>query len=217
MTRDEIRDLISFLEKIDEDARIFNVILEVTESIDAYRNNFSKQEKAEYARELEEIAKKKFPNKKFIEHEGYLIISLAQIYKIRGTSKPSEWNNLIDSARKINIADQVLILADIAECIDDHGKRKQLLLEAENLIKDIPSVYDQINRYELLSQSAVEVDQQLSRKYLKTGMEIMVKQDDTDVQSTQRKILIWLTKSTLNLQQLWLHWQITTQHERRLN
>lgn len=188
LTHDEIRDLISFLERIDEDAHIFYIILEITESIATYRNTFSKNQKAEIARELEEIANKKFPNDKFIKHKGYLIISLAQIYKIRET-KPNEWNALIEEAKKINVADQVLILAQIAECLDDHSKQRQLLLEAESLIKDIPSVYDQVNRYELLSQATIEIDQQLSRKHLKTGMEILVKQDDSDMQSTQRRYI----------------------------
>jgi hypothetical protein len=188
LTHDEIRDLISFLGRIDEDAHIFYVILEITESIDANRNAFSKNQKFEIARELEEIAKKKFPNDRFIKHKGYLIISLAQVYKIRET-KLSEWNSLIEEARKINIADQVLVLAHIAECLDDRNKQRQLLLEAEGLIKDIPSVYDQVNRYELLSRSTIEIDQQMSRKHLKTGMEILVRQDDSDMQSTQRRYI----------------------------
>lgn len=188
LTQDEIRDLISFLERIEEDASIFSIIREITESLDTFHNSFSKNEKAEFTRKLEEIARKKFPNKKFIKHDGYLIISLAQIYKIKG-AKHSEWNALIDLAKKINIADQVLILADIAQCIDDRVMCKQILLEAENLIKDIPSIYDQINRFELLSQCATKIDPHLSRKYLKMGMEILVNQEDSDIQSAQRRYI----------------------------
>jgi hypothetical protein len=186
LTKDEIRDLISLLGKIDEDSKMFYVILEITESIDTYRNNFTKNEKAEFARELEEISRKRFPNKKFIKHDGYLIIALAQIFKIRDT-KPGEWNTLIELAKNINVSDQVLILAGIADCISDYSKRRQILLDAENLITSIPSVYDQISRYELLSQSAIEFDQQLSRRYLKAGMEILVKQEDSDGQSVLRR------------------------------
>lgn len=191
LTHDEIMDVINILKEIDNDSSAYSLLLEITESIDSHRHSITKNQKSEIARQLEEIARKKFPNQRYIKHNGYLIISLAQIYKIRET-KPSDWNKLIDAAENINLADQVLVLSDIAKCLPSNQseKRKQLLNDAETLIKDIPSVYDQVSRYEALSQSVVHTNERpLSQKYLKLGMEILANQSEPDMLSVQRRYI----------------------------
>lgn len=189
LSYDEVMDIINIIKEIDSDAIIFGLISEIAGSINTYRINFNKNQKADIARSLENIINEKLPNPKYIKHDGYKLVSLAQVYRIRET-KPAEWNELIDRVKSINIADQVLILSSIAECLPRRSRelRIKLISDAESLIKDIPSVYDQIDRYEILSQAAIS-DLPMSQKFLKAGMEIIIKHDDPNLLSSQRRYI----------------------------
>jgi len=186
---EEILDICTILKEIDNDAVIFHYISKISDSIFTHRNDFTKNQKAEIARILIAIIEDKFPNEKYIKHDGYKLVSLASVYKFID-AKPSEWNELIEQTKPINISDQVLILCQIAECLPNRQRelRIKLLEEAELKLKEIPSIFDQINRYEILSQSVIS-DRQLSQKFLKAGMEIIVKHDDLDLINAQRRYI----------------------------
>jgi hypothetical protein len=189
LTYDEIMEIFHIIKDIDDESCIYYDISEIMDSIHEHRNSLTRNQKAEIVRTIEEIIPKKLPNLKNIKHEGYKLVSLAKVFQIKET-KISEWNDIIDRAKKINIADQVLILSYIAECLPNKHRdlRIKLISDAEKLIKDIPSVYDQIDRYELLSQVEI-TDRKISEKYLKTGMEIILKNDNSDLIASQRRYI----------------------------
>lgn len=186
---EEILDICTILIEIENDAEIFHFISKISDSIFEHRNDFSKNQKAEIARKLKEIIEGKFPNEKYIKHHGYKLVSLASIYKFYD-AKSSEWNELIEQTKQINISDQVLILCQIAECLPNKQRelRIKLLEEAELKLQEIPSIFDQINRYEILTQSVIS-DRQLSQKFLKAGMEIILKHDELDLINAQRRYI----------------------------
>ncbi|MBW6474130.1 MAG: hypothetical protein K0B14_13475 [Anaerolineaceae bacterium] len=189
LSYDEIIDLIKIINEIDRDAFVFHLISEISESVINYKNGFTKNERAEIARKLEELIERKLPNDKYIKHDGFKLTSLAKVYKIKNVNI-SEWKDLISRTKSINIADQVFILAYIADSLPNsyYKLRDQLINDAVDLINCIPSDYDRINRYELLSQISLN-DRNLAQKLLRAGMELLVKKDDPDYLSTQRRFI----------------------------
>ncbi|MCA9963222.1 MAG: hypothetical protein KC423_03220 [Anaerolineales bacterium] len=126
---------------------------------------------------LENIVHKKLPqNAKNIKHDGYKILSLAEINKCRSEiyhylqktprlsprnfdrkSIKKQWDSLFTQARQIiNISDRVLVLSELAELslayYGKDGKRRceDLLNEARDLINQIPALIDRAERLEYI-------------------------------------------------------------------
>ncbi|MEW5872927.1 MAG: hypothetical protein AB1894_26950 [Chloroflexota bacterium] len=191
LTYDEVIDVITLIKEIDYDSVVSTLIDEIVDSIDEKRYSFTQQQKAEISRSLEEIINSKFPNPKYIKHDGYKIVSLAQLYKIKQVNS-QDWNNLLEQARKIdNIADRVFILANIAKALPhrENEKKKQIVEEATLLIEKIPTEYDQFNRYETIASVTAEIDLTLAKKYIRSGMNIAAKSDSADAYSAQRRFI----------------------------
>lgn len=189
LSYEEIMDLVNIMKEIDKDSNLFYLISEIVDSVNDYKSNFNKNEKAEIIRRLEEITHEKLPNKKFIEHEGYKLTALAKIYELKNVNIP-DWNDLVKRAESINVADQVFILTYIADCLPNKQKelKENLISKAEKLIPEIPSLYDQISRYEMLSSINIE-DQQVSKRMIKTAMELLIQSDEPDMLSAQRRFI----------------------------
>ncbi|MBW6465440.1 MAG: hypothetical protein K0B06_02935 [Brevefilum sp.] len=189
LSYEEILDLLNLMDNIDKDSNIFYLISEIVDSLIEFKSNFNKNEKAEIVRRLEEITQTKFPNKKFIKHEGYRLTALAKIYELKNVNMP-DWNDLIKRAESINLADQVFILAYIADCLPNKQRelKEEIISKAEKLIPEIPSLFDQINRYEMLSSILIE-DQQVSKRLIKTAMELLTVNDEPNMLSAQRRFI----------------------------
>ena len=201
LTYDDIKDIINIVKLIDQDAYIFYLIDDVCKSVLEFRSDFSKQQKAEIARELEEVVNKKLPNPKYICHEGYKIVCEAKILMIK-QSNPSDWTKLIERSRAIsNIADKVYILSTISQSIPkrDAQMRKRILEEAAQLINKIPFINDRINRYEILSYAAADLDHVLAKEFVKLGLETASKQESTDSYSAQKRLIDFAYKLSPDL------------------
>jgi len=108
---------------------------------------------------------KKFPSKRNIKHNGYMILAEMEIARIRRTKikkKGKEWDRLISEAKKIpNEADVSLLLSYIARAISRNKFRekvKSLLEESEMIAKKLPAILDKIGRCELIASSASMAD-----------------------------------------------------------
>jgi len=189
LSHEEIMDLVNLMKKIDKDSNLFYLITEIVDSVIDHKNRFNKNEKAEIISWLEDIIQEKLPNEKFIKHEGFKLTALAKIYELKNVNMP-EWNDLINRAESINVADQVFILTYIADCLPNKQRelKENLISKAEKLIPEIPSLYDQIDRYEMLSSSNIE-DQQVSKRIIKTAMELLIRSDEPDMLSAQRRFI----------------------------
>lgn len=71
----------------------------------------------------------------------------------------------------------------------ENDKRKKLIIEAEEIIRKIPTMNDQIGRMEVISEASINIDQPLARKILKNSMGIAIKGDSSDFYSAQRRII----------------------------
>lgn len=181
--------ICSLLDKFDCDHFIYILIDDITTSIKKQKNEFTRQQKEEIARQLLVVINAKLPNPRFINHNGYKIISEASVGRI---SFKSDWAFLVSEANKIpNTADRCLILAVVYECMPpkSRGKYEYIIKEAREMIDQIPSVYDQVSRLETLADSLKEVDSTLSRECLRHGMAATLKCNDPDVINTQKRIV----------------------------
>lgn len=193
---EDISDVIAIIKEMDQDAAIFYMAFEIVESVNEHRSDFSRQQRAEIARQLEESVLGKFPNPRYIQHEGYRIITEAQILKIKQTNQVA-WENLLTRSRKItNVADRVFIMAYIAQAVPKtiFDAKRKILEEAARDIKNIPSVIDQINRYEILAQSAENLDIKLAKTFIKSGAEIASRQSSPDALTAQRRLIDYAYK-----------------------
>lgn len=187
---EEAVDICELLERMEYDSALFSIAERVTETVAFSKNRFSRQQKADIAERLERVSNK-LPIQRHIQHEGYKIAMLAEIARVH-QKDPQTWQKLVDSARKIpNLSDRAFVLAIIAASMLNRQAplTKQLLEETLELIEQVPSTLDRIQRYEAVASMVVDIDPSLSRKYLRIAMESAVQSDDPSLYPIQRRIV----------------------------
>jgi len=187
----EMLDIIEILQKIDDDSLIYQIINEISDSINSHRTQFSKQQIKNIEEKLRSIVYSKLPNMRNIQHDGYKVASLAQIARI-GREKSHIWDNLIKEAKNIpNLADRALVLAIISVSMPTSflDKASKLFKEAKELVDQIPAIYDKIERYENLASMALQLDTIMARSLLKDAMKLATESNDPDITKIQKRII----------------------------
>lgn len=198
---DQIIDVCTLLEKLDNDSQIYSFISILTDTLSANARStaysFNRQQKVDIADRLEKIASR-FPlSQRHIKHNGYKIAISALIAELRRNSRgfnayDSHLNKLIEEARQIpNVADQALVLAMIAESLPSKNasKRHDLFQEALTLVEKIPAVADQVGRYADLAATAMYLETSLTESCLRAAMRLSAKSEDVEAQEAQRRII----------------------------
>lgn len=196
---EEIHDLIEIIEKVEKDSILYKVLEKTSKAIleDDNRRTYDRGFRIDVAEKIEEIAEKRLPNVDFIEHDGYLILSKADVLLVRNTYKnvgTKSWLELVDEARSIeNEADRALVLSKLAEKCPSSGgtaydHRIEVLEDAEDLIKNLPSAQDRISRFNILALAAEEVDRELARRYYKGAFSLLYDERENVDESTHQKM-----------------------------
>lgn len=194
LTYEEAVDICELLNLMTTDAIIYKYIEEISSSLSLKQNKyrFTDQQKTDIADRIEKIVSHKFPDQKNIKHDGFKIVALAHAAHIR-RAKPSVWNDLIESGYGIpNIADSAYTLCIIAVVMPAklRSKRDEIIGEAINLVQNMKSDFDRAERFEDLADILINVDERLSRKCLKSGIETSLTLSDPDlIYPTQRRII----------------------------
>lgn len=186
----DVLHICNIILKIDSDTYIYVLIDDVTATIKKRKDDFTRQQKEEIARKLNEIVTLKLPNAKYIKHNGYKLACEASIARI--SSINVNWENLISQSKLIpNIADKALVLAVVYTCMPSKQRSKfdQIPAEIIDTIKHIPSIYDQMNRYESIASTFKEIDNNLSVQCLKLAMEVTSTTDDPEIVNRQKRIV----------------------------
>jgi hypothetical protein len=191
---EEIVDICEILELMDHDGTIYHYIECISDSLcsNRLRDHFSRQQKSDIANRLESIINIKLPNPRHIKHNGYKIAAQAQIVRIRPQSRLQDWQNLVDSAEGIpNISDRSFVLSIIATSIPrrEETKQKEVLAKSIELIEQIPVAFDKIMRYKDLAYMMLDIDNVISKQYLKIAMQSSIKNDNLGIHSIQRQII----------------------------
>jgi len=190
----EIIDLCEILNRMKRDSMIYAVISAISETICYKRKKYTNQQVADVINRLTSIIDYKLPDKDNIKHDGYKIISKAEIARINKVSK-QQWLDIIDEAYEIsNLADKSYVLCIIATLLPNKDilLSKELLNKSKDIIDQLPSIFDRISHYEIFASTAWPVDQILSRKCMQLAMKIATENSDSsniDFFNAQRRII----------------------------
>lgn len=190
---EELIDICELLSYMTVDRAIYNQIEAIADSISSNRGRerYTRDQKNDIGRRLDNIIQQKLPDIENIKHQGFRIVAIAQVYRIV-TGKQPDWNRLLSDAHQIpNSSDKAFVLAILASIMPhkEAQKRKQLIEDAEQLVLKIPALVDQIDRYEALSSYALDIDQAISKRCMDLGMKAAIASDDPELYSAQRRII----------------------------
>ena len=174
---EDVTDLLNLLEKTSYDQLIYDIIKKICKNIKNY--SYTRIQKSEIKKKFNLIINK-FPCDKYIQHEGYKIISKAWIYWWEG-AQPNKWDDLIDMAQKIiNISDRILIFSTLAELLpsSQYNKKMQLIDQGRNLIDTLPSYYERLDRYEPLINACRTFNKPLAIEMIHDILSLDTKYED---------------------------------------
>ena len=188
----ELLDSIELLSHMDEDSRIYICIKAITEIVLKRFGDgkVSRSQIGDIENRLYKVINTKLPNLKYIKHDGYKISSLAQVNRLNKKSK--KWDGLVKDADNItNISDRIIVYSFISSAMPNKLmlEKKKLIKKANNLIEKIPDLYDQIDRYETLSECALDFDVALSKDLLKKAFSISLDSNDEELKRKQRGLI----------------------------
>jgi hypothetical protein len=188
---DDTLEVCEIIPKLQVDGAIYHFIATICEGLERTSSTLNRNQKLDIISRLEVITANNFPSVDGIQHDGYKIVSLAQIYRLKKV-KPSDWQDLANHARSLpNSADRAFVLCAIAEAMPSNraNDRRSLLEEAEKITEQIPSIVDRAEHYELLATKAVHIDTNFTKRMLDLAMKTTVISDDPEMDSVQRKIV----------------------------
>ena len=169
------QEIIQIIGRVDEDNLIYQRMSEVVDAAcgNQYADQFNKNQRAELVRQLEELARERFPSNRFIKHAGYVIASDATINRLREPAKQIPTATLVQRAIAIpNVSDRVYVLGIIARVTRDSKSRRQVLDQAAAIAETLPVITERIDRFELLSDFMINVEPQRSRELLERAIRL---------------------------------------------
>jgi hypothetical protein len=130
-------DAIDVLQHIEADNVLYTYLESLVDNIQKHlRSDFSKVQISDILNKLHNLVDLKFPNPKYIKHDGYKILAEAQIARLE--REKDAWDSLSSQARLIpNVADSSFVLMGIATALPakESVKACALFREAKDLIE----------------------------------------------------------------------------------
>lgn len=190
---EEAVNVLEVVQKMDIDSNIYLTIEKIVDSVfsQRHKNRFTKQQKSDLAGRIERIIDAKLPDKQNIKHDGFKIAAQAQLARIQEAKQPIIWNGLLELARQIpNAADRPIVLSMIYTMLPKRDKYKRVIEEIKELIDDIPTDLDRMNRYLGLAEDMVGIEPKISRQCLESAMEFSLKTENSNqTYLRQRRII----------------------------
>lgn len=149
LTSQDYNDLINLLEHCVSDSTFFGIFDCVCESLQVSKSSdVSSDQKLYYINQLSSIVEKYLPMKGGIKHDGYKIACKFSLSKLQETPQTQatldDWESQI--ALINNIADRVFLYVHASHYIRTAANRQIFINKASELIKAIPSSFDQSSR-----------------------------------------------------------------------
>ena len=163
-------DVAELASKISQDNFVYRIIVALADTLSSpsLSTKFSRQQKAELVRRIENLIDSKFPDQHNIQHEGFKIASEAQLLRIQRSTGKS-WQDVIERARLIpNSSDRAYLLAIIGQAIPSRfaNLAKSAFEEAMQVTEMIPCNYDRLERLNHLADMMAQKSEGLARKCL---------------------------------------------------
>ncbi|HEY3268516.1 MAG TPA: ATP-binding protein [Armatimonadota bacterium] len=190
---EDIVDIVTVLSRIQADYKVHLYIVAIVESVIAkrFKTRFTASKRLDIAQRLESLARSVFPRPRYIQHDGYLLVSLAQIARLRGNDY-REWQSLVDKGQLIpNLADRIYVLTEVAACLPDRQSAliDRVLAEIEALIDQVPTDADRVGRLLHLAEHYQYKDRDRAKRWLKQAMKCCAKAFHPGTYSLQRQIV----------------------------
>lgn len=178
-------ELCNLLKECENDNLIYSYVRKISINLEKNAGKLITTEmKNLIISELNKIIDSKLPNKsKGVDHNGYLILSKASLlihkdyYKCR-----TEWDSLFNEARSLNnISDKSLVLVVLVELLEDRIKKQyriDLLEEAFNFIRRIPSNYDKTNRFDTTWSVWLAIEKGQFEKHIRLAYNELINDKD---------------------------------------
>jgi len=192
----DVKDICEIIEKMEQDDTIFSLMESLVDSMTSPRakNKFTHIQVDATAELLKNVVKAKFPaSVRHIKHDGYKVLGLALVAKLKGVNSQQEWDKLVNSAKNIpNLADKILVLSNVASLLPlkdakDIERQNALVQEIFVDIENLPSNLDQIERYEAVAVSFKQID--IYQKCLKAAMKYTKKLDSEKITEYRKRLL----------------------------
>lgn len=192
----DVSDVIEMVQYTRTDSAIFALVKTLVEAINdkSNRTKFTASQKADWFGKLRPIIEEKLPDPKNIQHNGFKIICLAQIYALVDTPW-NHWESLEKQAKEIdNCADRSYIYLTLAVILPRRFAaihRKRLLERSVEEIMSIPSAIDRLSHLQDYAQDAHAHDAVTSaRECLKLAMRLSIDLEDQARVARHRRELI---------------------------
>ncbi len=189
----EILDIIELMSTVRlDDGMIYSFIYTLTDWLTAKKTRrvISSNQIAQIVVLLEKLVEQKLPNARGISHDGYKLISIAQINRLK--SNKVVWDTLIAGTDDIpNLSDKILILGTIAVAMRSKDREKSLKLQQEALdsIGNLPSYLDKTDRLETLANITSETDSSFCKKCISLAFQLTAEAKDDDLDIAQKRLV----------------------------
>jgi len=188
----DILDIIELANKIESDARIYDIIKLSTAAIIKRQRDgkFSRTQTEDLVNRLYKLIADKLPSSNYIKHDGFKLSSLAQLYQLEKNKK--NWTELILSVDDIpNLSDRAIVYSFICDAMPSKMKKEriELIKKAKELVDVLPDLSDQIDRYEALIDCSLEIDPGLSKELLTKAFSIAISSNDQELRSKQKRLI----------------------------
>ena len=192
-------DYTDFLEAIDvlgctdNDTIIYYNIKRLTDTLHGLRKQarLSFNQSEDIISKIKLLITRKLPAKNYIAHEGYKIACEVLVARVERSNMPV-WEELIDRTNNIdNLADRIFLLAHIASNLrsKQNTLRLSLLNQAKELVSQVPSEYDRLDRYEIIADIAWEIDSTISKSCIQSVFKDNPNTDDVAIRDKQRDLI----------------------------
>lgn len=176
----EFMDLCILMSEVIDDFTIHGLVEQTVKSLIKSKSHITIEQRNQIVSKIKHIINAKLPSRNGVQHEGYKIISEADLLTLESFN-PNTWNQLIIRANLIpNLSDKALTLIVLAGKINSTNKtpKIQLMENAFEQIKQIPSIYDKTNRFDATWETWQDIDTAKFIRYLKLSYENLLQSKD---------------------------------------
>ena len=173
-----VQNLLQLCEETDEDNVIFIVFERIADEVSGRKGrlNITRDQRADIARRMLEIAETQLPIPYRIQHAGYQILCKAQALRIHEPKKPT-WNEIVADGEALgNAADRAYVLTYLASWLPTNrkGRRDRLYRAADEATDNLKSTEDRYHRFFTIAEVSAEKNKALASKALRKAFESVV-------------------------------------------
>lgn len=176
LTFADVQNLLQLCNETNEDRLIFSVFEWIADDLGprSAKHAFTRDQRAEIARAMVEIAVQRLPMRQHIRHDGYKILCLAQGVRIDPAVKINLEELTNDADGIGNSADRLFVLSHLASYLPQKNKQKrsQLFERIEEESGKLTIASDRYERFHLLAIHSRHSDVPMSTRAIEKAFSI---------------------------------------------